>query len=442
MHCKPIAHKLPILSKAIRMPVTRKQKGDAKGRGDIRAWLGLLPAIHPRRGRPKKKPLLDGEEAADSGGDHAKKRSAELPPVTAPCKKQRGMYDKWRKDPAMFDLLKAAVINACTANVCAANMAFLTRIPRSTMDRHKTAFEKAAKEYGIPVRDVTRQMIFPATEHGRGGSGSEPLLSDDDCKFLADVAVSRDLRNNGMTRSEMINMVMELSQCASRKQAENHYDYLVRNHRLSGLKRDDKVVTAQKTTTKRSQITVEQQLRWHTAVDFALAEQQRLNLPAEEFDTVKEHFFCNMDESSLMASDGSVKVIGAASKSKTEKIMEDCRASITVLRTGAAGGFTGPWIFLAAGKAIGCASLRKIDAMPGVPPNSKVYMTPTAYMTDSVYAEIAPHLAAGIRKMPHICDHPEWWVVVSLDGFGSHVNVHEAQEAFFRHKILILVKNV
>jgi hypothetical protein len=48
-------------------------------------------------------------------------------------------------------------------------------------------------------------------------------------------------------------------------------------------------------------------------VDFALAEQQRLNLPAEEFDKVKEHFFCNMDESSLLASDGTVKVIGAAS---------------------------------------------------------------------------------------------------------------------------------
>ena len=60
------------------MPVTRKQKGDAKGRGDIRAWLGSLPAIKPRRGCPKKKPLFDGEEAADSGGDHAKKRSAEL----------------------------------------------------------------------------------------------------------------------------------------------------------------------------------------------------------------------------------------------------------------------------------------------------------------------------------------------------------------------------
>jgi hypothetical protein len=312
------------------MLVTRKQKGDAKGRGDIRAWLGSFPITKPPRGRPKKKSLLDDEKAAD-GGNQAKKQSAELsldalPPVTAACKKQQGMYDKWRTDPAMFDLLKAAVINACTANACAANIALLTRILRSTMRRHKAAFEEVAKEHRIPLSDVTCQMIFPkAAEYG-----TAPLLSEDDCKFLADIAILRDLRNNDMTRSEMITMVMELSQCVSRKQAENHYGYLVQNCKLSGLKRGGKVVTAQKTTTKRSQITVEQQLRWHTAVDFALAEQQRQNLPAEEFDKVKEHFLCNMDESSLLASDGTVKVIWAAFKSKTEKILEDCRASITV----------------------------------------------------------------------------------------------------------------
>ena len=59
-------------------------------------------------------------------------------------------------------------------------------------------------------------------------------------------------------------------------------------------------------------------------------------------------------------------------------------------------------------------------------------------MTDSVYAEIVLQLADGIRRMPHICNHPEWWVIVSLDGFGSHVNVHEAQAAFFERKIMIL----
>jgi hypothetical protein len=49
-------------------------------------------------------------------------------------------------------------------------------------------------------------------------------------------------------------------------------------------------------TTKRLQITVEQQLCWHTTIDDVMAEQVWLNLPAEEFSKVKEHFFGNLDE--------------------------------------------------------------------------------------------------------------------------------------------------
>ena len=40
--------------------------------------------------------------------------------------------------------------------------------------------------------------------------------------------------------------------------------------------------------------------------------------------------------------------------------------------------------------------------------------------------------------MPKIVDHPEWWVCISMDGFGSHANVHSANECFARHKILVL----
>jgi hypothetical protein len=140
-------------------------------------------------------------------------------------------------------------------------------------------FTAAAKQHSIPVTEVvTCEMIVA----NRGGAGA--LLNAHDCRFLSDVAISRDLRNNGMTRLEMITLVMELSHCVSPQQAKNQYDYLVCKGKLSGLKRGGRVVVAQKTTTKRSQITVEQQLRWHTLVDFALAEQTRLNLPAEQFD--------------------------------------------------------------------------------------------------------------------------------------------------------------
>ena len=109
------------------------------------------------------------------------------------------MYDKWGRDPVMFALVKAAVINACTAKkACADDILLLTRIPRTTMRRHNAAFQEAAKLHIIPLSEVTCRMIFPKAKYA-------PLLTADDCKFLADiVAVSWDLRNNGMTRAEII----------------------------------------------------------------------------------------------------------------------------------------------------------------------------------------------------------------------------------------------
>ncbi|KAI2491962.1 hypothetical protein MHU86_22582 [Fragilaria crotonensis] len=367
---------------------TRKQIEDAKDKGDIRGWFSTMP-----RGRPKKKDVNAeiGEDHTSVAGTNKRGVLAHgilVQPDPKRMRREGGAYNKWNSTNEMFGSLKAAVINALNpSNVLSVPVA-------------------------VDVEQVARSTV--------------------------DIAISRDLRNNGMTRSEMITTIMELAQCASREQAKNHFDYLVRAGHFSGLKRGGRVVTCQKTTIKRTEITMEQQLRWHASVDFALSEQARLNLPAEEFEQVKEHFFCNMDESCLLGSDGTVKIIGASCKSKTEKIMSDCRASITVLRTGAAGGSSGPWIFLAAGKEMTCRALQNLGERDGVPPNSKVFMTPSAYMTDSVYAKIAPELADGIRKMPFICKHPSWWVVVCLDGFGSHVNVHEAQEVFYKRKILIL----
>jgi hypothetical protein len=65
-------------------------------------------------------------------------------------------------------------------------------------------------------------------------------------------------------------------------------------------------------------------------------------------------------------------------------------------------------------------------------------MSPNAYMTDEVYLNLVPFLCKGIRQMPVIEEHPTWWVVLTMDGFGSHVNVHKAQEIFSQHKILVI----
>ena len=37
-----------------------------------------------------------------------------------------------------------------------------------------------------------------------------------------------------------------------------------------------------------------------------------------------------------------------------------------------------------------------------------------------------------------MCDHPEWWFLLTCDGFGSHVNVPEALEIFCANRILLV----
>jgi hypothetical protein len=140
-------------------------------------------------------------------------------------------------------------------------------------------------------------------------------------------------------------------------------------------------------------------------------------------------------------SDKDVKIIASLSKKKVEKITDDCRASITSVRCGMASGEEGPYIFLAKGQKIERQSLTgdisERSVVP-LPVGSRVIMSPNAYMTDEVYLTLFPFLCKGIRQMPVIKEHPTWWVVLSLDGFGSHVNVHKAQEIFSQHKILVI----
>lgn len=64
-------------------------------------------------------------------------------------------------------------------------------------------------------------------------------------------------------------------------------------------------------------------------------------------------------------------------------------------------------------------------------------MTPNAYMTDEAWREIVPHLCKGIRAMEKIRDHPDFWVVLSLDGFGIHLD-SESLLVFNEYKILVI----
>ena len=64
-------------------------------------------------------------------------------------------------------------------------------------------------------------------------------------------------------------------------------------------------------------------------------------------------------------------------------------------------------------------------------------MTPSAYMTDDAWKETTTGMCEGIRAMEKIKDHGDFWVLLSLHGFGSHLNM-DALEVSASYKILVV----
>ena len=92
----------------------------------------------------------------------------------------------------------------------------------------------------------------------------------------------------------------------------------------------------------------------------------------------------------------------------------------------------------------GTSVIIRFDTLTGIQyplatPGSDVAMSENAYMTDAVWLEVVPKLCIGIlRQMPVIKEHPNWWCMFSLDGFGLHVNVNEAHKIFEAYKIMVV----
>ena len=116
----------------------------------------------------------------------------------------------------------------------------------------------------------------------------------------------------------------------------------------------------------------------------------------------------------------------------------DNRGTITIARCGLASGVDGPRFFLVQGEKVDQSTFTgNFAAKHDAPCGSKVIATPNAYMTDKVWNEMSTAFAAGVHQLKVICDYPELWVVMTLDGFGSHLQP-EALKVFADHKILIV----
>jgi hypothetical protein len=155
---------------------------------------------------------------------------------------------------------------------------------------------------------------------------------------------------------------------------------------------------------------------------------------------VAHAFKVNGDEECLLACDGTVRVIGAAEKKKHEREVANSRCSITLFKCGSAAGHQGPTFFIMAGKEKAEGYTDKYLKDHGAAPHSSVEMTPTAFMTDAAWEAIAEKMAKGIRAMPIIEDHPDWWVRYSVDGFGSHKKLLIVMRIFAAYLITLLIE--
>jgi hypothetical protein len=93
------------------------------------------------------------------------------------------------------------------------------------------------------------------------GRAKKSLTNEDDQREIAEIIHCQDVNNNGISRNDAITLIMDWTNCDDRVKAKNDFAYLVQKKKLPDLKSEGRVVTAQKTTTKRGQVTIEQQVR-------------------------------------------------------------------------------------------------------------------------------------------------------------------------------------
>ena len=303
------------------------------------------------------------------------------------------------------------------------------------------ALKQYAKCVNIPYQTLVDYCSADKDKRKLLGSsvGKPPLFSVEDQQFAVDVIRRHDRGNDGLNKRECVDKLHDMKPELSRKSVSNAFDRTVRpghKEQLTGI------VKANATTVKRTAITVPQQYRWHMAVDqglsFLRSQNVGLTHDGKSFGEVMDHFVLGGDETCFLASAGDVKIIADKAKPKHDLPTGQDRTSATVYRCGSAAGATAPTAFLPPGQRRKTGYTDAFLVEHGAPVGSTIVMTPTGYMTEEAWLEMAPTIAKGIRNMPVISDRPDWWVLKIIDGFGPHTSSEQAMQIFADHKILLL----
>ena len=141
-----------------------------------------------------------------------------------------------------------------------------------------------------------------------------------------------------------------------------------------------------------------------------------------------------------MASYGIIQVLVSADKNKHEKNFAVSRFIVTTVRVGSAAGVDGPRVYLAKIERLKQTTMKMFgrgehDHHPS-PEGTFIEMTLNAYMTDQAWKYITPKLYKGMSKMKGVWDG--LWMVLSMDGFGSHLEGSALQ--IFADNLIIVVK--
>ena len=108
----------------------------------------------------------------------------------------------------------------------------------------------------------------------------------------------------------MIQTISDIGQTSFYVQAENHFNYVIREKQLPNLKRPGRVIKSQATTTERSQSCVSQQYRWQIMIEAEWENLWWTNSPRDIFTHFSHYFQLNFDETSFLCNLYELKVLG------------------------------------------------------------------------------------------------------------------------------------
>ena len=314
----------------------------------------------------------------------------------------------------------------------------------------RESIRKISRRFKVPRSTLTSRLRqedpFAVPVLGRKG-----LFDLSDRNAIVDTVLALDNLNNGKNDKEVVSALADLHPEYSSAQIRDAWRKTIKPS--SDRLRSYKVQASDKD--RSGAITEVAQRFYFNLVDTAREMAEIRSAPdgedkdgptRKEWRRLEAHFTLCLDEAGHCASLGSERVNGDSKKSKHEKNSADSRISITGVECGSAAGDDGPTIYLAEGKELPKYFEKQFGnskwlESKGAPPNSFVTMTGGAYMTHEAWDLSAPKLAQGIRNMPVIRDHPEFWVILHLDGFKSHVMTYEAQQILYDHKILVVKEN-